>query len=98
MKKVILFCFCLGMLFSITQVFGATEISVGTHYMLNTNQERLIPIMVSSPTEYVEGLILAVQIGDGGAVNGGTNTAPQIADLDIIGPGTIFNASNPGSP
>jgi len=97
MKKVILFCFCLGMLFSITQVFGATEISVGTHYMLNTNQERLIPIMVSSPTEYVEGLILAVQIGDGGAVNGGTNTAPQIADLDIIGPGTIFNASNTGS-
>src|SRR3989304_6203921 len=97
MKKIIPLGSCLGILLSITQVFGSPLISAGRHYMLNTNQQRLIPIMVSSASEDVEGLILAVQIGDGGVVNSGSNTAPQIVDLDITGPGTIFNASNTGS-
>jgi hypothetical protein len=92
------FCtFCLWLSFTVTVAFADPTISVGTQYMLNTNVERRIPIMVSSAThEAVEGVNLYLQVGDGGAPNGGTNTAPQITNLDLIGPGTIFNASNTG--
>ncbi len=79
-------------------VLGAPLVTIDTQYMLNTDAQRRIPILVSSAThEHVEGLNLAVQLGDGGSANGGVNTAPRITNLDIIGPGTIFSASNTGS-
>jgi hypothetical protein len=88
----------LWLLLAVSWALGSPVISVGTHYMLNTDMERRIPILVSSATqEHVEGLNFAVQIGDGGPVNGGVNTSPRITNLDIIGPGTIFNASNTGA-
>jgi autotransporter-associated beta strand protein len=77
---------------------GSPLISIDQQYMLNTNAQRQIPVLVSSAAhERVEGVNLVVQIGDGGAVNAGVNTAPQITNLDLVGPGTIFNASNTGS-
>jgi hypothetical protein len=87
--------FCLITAFS---ALGSPIITVGTHDIPNVDQDFQIPIMVSSDTqERVEGLILYVQIGDGGLVNGGADTTPQITGLDLIGPGTIFNESNMGS-
>jgi len=66
--------------------------------MLNMDAEQRIPVMVSSAThERVEGVNLVVQIADGGLPNNGTATAPRITNLDIVGPGAIFNASNTGS-
>jgi hypothetical protein len=86
----------LWFLLTVSSALGSPQISIGTHYMLDTDQERQIAIVVSSAGERVEGVYLAVQIGDGGEVNGGTDSAPRIVALDLIGPGTIFNASNLG--
>jgi hypothetical protein len=44
----------------------------------------------------VRGLDFYIQVGDGGAVNGGADARPVITAVDIIGPGTLFNASNTG--
>ena len=44
----------------------------------------------------VQGLDFYIQIGDGGAANNGSGTKPIITNVDIIGPGTLFNASNVG--
>jgi hypothetical protein len=88
-----------GLCFLLTasSALGSSVISIGMQ-QLNLDVEQRIPIMVSSNThETVEGVNLAVQIADGGAANGGTATAPKIMSLDLIGPGTIFNASNTGS-
>jgi fibronectin-binding autotransporter adhesin len=88
----------LWFLMAVSPALASPLISVDQQYMLNTNAQRRIPILVSSAAhERVEGLNLAVQIGDGGTVNLGSNTTPQITGLDLIGPGTIFNASNTGS-
>lgn len=82
---------------AVSPAAAAPLVSVGTQYMLNTNQPRRIPIMVSSAGESVQGINLYVQVGDGGVINGGTMVAPNITNLDVIGPGTIFNASNSGT-
>ena len=37
-----------------------------------------------------------IQVGDGGSANGGSDTIPVITNIDIVGPGTIFNESNTG--
>jgi hypothetical protein len=88
----------LWLLTAVSPALGSPLISVDQQYMLNTDAQRRIPILVPSAAhERVEGVNLAVQIGDGGAVNAGSNTAPRITNLDVIGPGTIFNASNTGS-
>jgi hypothetical protein len=93
-----IFGYGLWLVLAVSPALGSPLISIDEQYMLNTDAQRRIPILVSSPThERVEGVNLAVQIGDGGAVNGGANTAPRIINLDLIGPGTIFNASNTGS-
>jgi hypothetical protein len=90
--------FGLFFLLAIASASAAPVISIGTQYLSNTDVDQRIPIMVSSATnDRIEAIYLAVQIGDGGVLNGGVNTIPRITDLDIIGPGTIFNASNMGS-
>jgi autotransporter-associated beta strand protein len=88
----------LWFILTVSPALGSPLISIQDQYMLNTNAQRLIPILVSSSTnELVDGVNLDVQIGDGGSVNGGTNTAPRITNLDIIGPGTIFYGNNTGT-
>jgi len=88
----------LWFLLTASSVLGSPVISIGTLQLLSIDAEQRIPIMVSSATnETVEGVNLAVQIADGGAANGGMATAPRIISLDLIGTGTIFNASNTGS-
>lgn len=71
-------------------------INIGTQYMLDADIERTIPIYVSSSLS-VRGLNLAVQIDDGGPMNIGSAWTPVITNVDLIGPGTIFYASNLGS-
>jgi hypothetical protein len=44
----------------------------------------------------VQGLDFYIQIGDGGTANSGVGTKPVITDVDIVGLGTLFNASNVG--
>jgi len=46
--------------------------------------------------DMVQGLDFYVQIGDGGVANGGSDTVPAITVVDIVGPGTLFSASNTG--
>jgi hypothetical protein len=93
-----IFGYGLWLLMAAVPALGSPLISVSDQYMLDTSAPRQIPIMVSSsPTEQVTGVDLAVQIGDGGTVNGGVNTAPRITNLDVIGPGTIFNGNNTGT-
>jgi hypothetical protein len=88
----------LWFILTVSPALGSPLISIVDQYMLNTDAQQRIAILVSSSTqELVEGVNLAVQIGDGGTVNLGTNTAPRIINLDIIGSGTIFNASNTGT-
>ncbi|MGD0655215.1 MAG: hypothetical protein ABSA16_12785 [Thermoguttaceae bacterium] len=79
---------------TVSPVLGSPLISIDQQYMFNSDAQWRIPILVSSAAhEQVEGVNLVVQIGDGGAVNAGTNTAPQIINLDIIGPSTIFSGA-----
>ena len=46
--------------------------------------------------DLVQGVDLYIQIGDGGTANGGVDTRPILAAVDIVGPGTIFAASDTG--
>jgi hypothetical protein len=88
----------LWLLLTVSPALGSPLVGIDQQYMLNTNALRQFPILVSSsPAEQVAGVDLAVQIGDGGAVNGGVNTAPRITNLDVIGPGTIFYGNNTGT-
>lgn len=93
-----IFGYGLWLLLTVSPALGSPLVSVSDQYMLNTNAQRQIPILVSSsPAEQVAGVDLAVQIGDGGTVNAGVNTAPRITNLDVVGPGTIFHGNNTGT-
>jgi hypothetical protein len=52
--------------------------------------------IVTTGSGAVQGLDLYIQIGDGGAPNGGSDTRPIITAVDIVGPDTMFHASNTG--
>jgi|GEM_PF-2482113 len=69
---------------------AAPVINVGTWYLL-PGMEREFTILVSSSADLVEGLDLAIQIGSGGPLNGGTDTWPKITRLWVVGPGLVFD-------
>ncbi len=69
---------------------AAPVIQVGTWYLL-PGMEREFLIVVSSNADMVEGLDLAVQIGEGGPLNGGTDTWPSISQLSVVGAGLVFD-------
>jgi hypothetical protein len=69
---------------------AAPVIDVGTWYLL-PGMEREFTILVSSSADMVEGLDLAIQIGSGGPLNGGTDTWPRITQLSVVGPGLVFH-------
>ncbi len=71
------------------------EIVVGTLQIRADRPNQVLRIYVAGG-QMVQGLDFYVQIGDGGAVNGGTDTMPVITSVDIVGPGTLFNQSNTG--
>jgi hypothetical protein len=77
-----------------TSVRADAVINVGD-YSFSPGEIRTIPLYVTSDQE-VTGLSLYMQIGDGGADNGGFDTTPMFSAVDIVGPGTIFSASNMG--
>jgi hypothetical protein len=76
-------------------VRGAVVIDGGSHYLSPGRQARLA-IAVSGGNA-IQGLNIYVQIGDGGIANGGTDAAPTITALDVVGPGTVFFGSHLGS-
>ncbi|MDP7287658.1 MAG: hypothetical protein QGH94_06670 [Phycisphaerae bacterium] len=55
----------------------------------------MIPLYVTGG-QMVQGLDFYIQIGDGGTANGGSGIKPVISNVDIVGPGTLFNQSNTG--
>ena len=83
----------------------ATPVVNGGTHSLPPNAVTKIAITVSgATTDQVAALDFYVQIGDGGMANRtldgsvwGTDTAPTIRNLDIVGPGTVFYASNVGA-
>ncbi len=87
---------CLMLLWAATlPAFADPVVEGGVHYVL-PNDLRTIPVTVSGG-ELVEGINFYVQLADGGPINGGTVTAPKIAAIDLVGPGTLFSQSNTGS-
>jgi hypothetical protein len=102
-KRTILLC---GMFFiaASATAWAAPIINVGNHYFM-PGITKTIALYVTDG-EPVAGLNLYMQIGDGGAANGGADTTPTITDLDIVGPArllgsvlvpaTLFNSNNSG--
>ncbi len=74
---------------------AAPQILVGSHQIVAGEADQVIPLYVTGG-QLVQGLDLYIELGDGGGANGGTDTIPVISDVDIIGPGTLFNQSNTG--
>jgi hypothetical protein len=89
MRRAFLFCGVL-LLASSTAALAGVVVNVGD-YAFAPGEIRRIPLYVSSDNEQqIMGMNFYVQIGDGGTVNGGFDTAPIIAGVDVSGPGTIF--------
>jgi hypothetical protein len=89
MRKSALFCAAL-LLASSTAAWAGVVVNVGD-YAFAPGEIRTIPLYVTSDNEQqIMGMNFYVQIGDGGSINGGVDTAPIIAGVDVTGPGTIF--------
>jgi hypothetical protein len=73
---------------------GELIVDVGTHDFL-PGEVRTIALYVSGGTP-VGSLSLYLQVGDGGEMNDGSDTAPFIGGVDVVGPGTIFAENNLG--
>jgi autotransporter-associated beta strand protein len=100
MKPLFLISLTLGILLRAASPVPAVApvITVGDHYVLPNDASRKIAVTVSGGTS-IQGVNFYAQIGDGGVDNGppaGTDTKPVITAVDLIGPGTIFSASNNG--
>jgi hypothetical protein len=93
MRRTALFCAVL-FLASSTAARAELVIDVGDH-LFAPGETRTIPLYVSGG-DAAAGLTCYVQIGDGGAFNGGVDTLPIITNLDVIGAGTIFELNNTG--
>lgn len=77
---------------STTAALATPIIDVGDH-LFSPGEIRTIAISVTGGDE-VAGLNFCIQIGDGGEANFGVDTLPIMTAVDIVSPGTIFNASN----
>jgi hypothetical protein len=78
---------------------AAPVIEGGTYYLQPGLTGQVLAVTVSGG-DAVPGVEFYVQIGDGGAANGGTDTAPAIAAIDLVGTGMVFHdaaGSNPRS-
>jgi hypothetical protein len=71
------------------------QITVGSHQIVAGEANQVIPLYVTGG-QMVQGLDFYIELGDGGAPNGGSDTIPIISNVDIVGPGTLFNQSNTG--
>lgn len=77
-------------------------INVGGHDLLSGGSPQTFALYASGDVA-VQGLNFYIQIGDGGAANGGSGTKPIITNVDIvgparssIGPATLFDGNNTG--
>jgi len=76
-------------------IANAALVAVGTHNLLANSPNQKITIQVTGG-EQIAGEDLFAQIGDGGPINGGTNTKPIFTNVDII-TSTIFVGNNSGA-
>lgn len=89
---------CVTFIFlGVTAAQGASII-VGSQALLPNTPGQTIAISVVgvSPADDVQGLNFNIQVADGGPEGGGSVDGPAITAVDIVGPGTIFNANNTG--
>jgi len=93
MKRLVPWALAYGLV-AATSALATPLIDVGDH-SFTPGEVRTIAIPVSGG-DAVEGLDFYIQIGDGGPPNEGTDTAPRITAVDIIGPGTVFANNNTG--
>jgi hypothetical protein len=94
-------------LWAAAPLWAAPVINGGTHNLPPNAVTRVAITVSGAPADQVAALNFYVQIGDGGMANRGlnesqqevwgTDTAPTIRSLDIIGPGTVFYANNAGA-
>ena len=86
MKKFLVFGFALLVPVALA---SAATITAGNHNLASGGGVQTIDITVSGG-DAVQGLILNLQI------DGGMGGPPNIVGCDIVGPGTVFSASNNG--
>jgi hypothetical protein len=73
---------------------SAAAINAGMHVLAPNMAGQQVQIHVTGG-EAVSGIDFFVQVGDGGATVGGTDTGPKITSVDLV-TGTIFGANNTG--
>jgi hypothetical protein len=73
----------------------AANVVVGNHVLMPNMANQVVSIYVSGG-EAVAGEDFFAQVGDGGTFNGGVNTKPALANVDII-TGSIFDGNNNGA-
>ena len=88
-----------GVLIYVAMTFAAiaaraATIDAASHSLLPNTAGQQVQMFVAGGG-LVSGLDFFVQVGDGGAAVGGTNTGPTITNLDLT-TGTIFAANNTG--
>ena len=85
------------LLLAVSPAFCAI-INVGTHQLNPNESGQQIQIAVNG-TENIQGVVFNVQVADGyPAVDGSSVDGPNITDVDLIAPGTVFgDVSNNGN-
>jgi hypothetical protein len=79
---------------SAASMSDAAVITVGNHVLVPNSGVQTIDILISGGEPMI-GLDFTFSIGDGGVDFGGTMTEP-LADVDLVGPGTIYHGNNTG--
>jgi hypothetical protein len=75
------------------------SVTVGDIVLEPNTADQVVLIMVSNGSSTaVQGLDFAISVGDGWGGPDYDHSGPMITDVDLIGPGTAFEANNSGPP
>ena len=88
-------CLAAGLGLWASSIVQAASVSIGTVNLLPNTPNQKINIYIAG-TEQVASLDFFAQLGDGGAINAGSNTRPVFQNVDILG-GSIFAGNNAGA-
>ena len=81
-----------GLDFGNRQLANTLAIDVGEHVLLPDTPGQVIPILVSGGAD-VQGVVFNFQLDDGYPdVPGSTGDGPNIANVDLVGTGTVFGS------
>jgi hypothetical protein len=73
-----------------TVALGESIVNVGSHFFAPGEVRTIALSVTSDNAQQIMGLNFYIQIGDGGEANLGVDTVPIITNVDVTGPGTIF--------